>query len=202
MHRDGSETPDTQPGRGPLKAAVSWAKRYAETVDDPDIVAIHIRPNVSPTLETGGLELIEVATRWADPLIIEGQQDMANVDIDKLLEGMTSVQIDDLIRRGQAVKEGKRKAEIADAKKAIDDLLAERGLSFGSVYGYGQGTSEPTSRRRSSKPKSDSDWKAKIGVTYAHPDNAEMKWVGKRGQREGWINELLAEGREPVMVME
>ena len=68
---------------------------------------------------------------------------------------------------------------INDAKKAIEAVAKEHGVSIGDIYGAGK-------KRR----------KAKAAAKFANPDNGSETWSG-RGRQPAWYKTAVSDGKSP-----
>jgi len=68
---------------------------------------------------------------------------------------------------------------IGDAKKAIEAVAKEHGVSIGEVFGGAK-------KRK----------KAKAVAKYSNPDNASDTWSG-RGRQPAWYKAAMADGKTP-----
>ena len=68
---------------------------------------------------------------------------------------------------------------INDAKKAIEAVAKEHGVSIGDIYGAGK-------KRK----------KAKAVAKFANPENASETWSG-RGRQPAWYKTAVSDGKSP-----
>lgn len=93
------------------------------------------------------------------------------------LSTLTSLELKSLLQRIPKEIERRMKTELADARKALEAMAAERGFTLEELAG-----AAPAKKER-----------AKVAIKYQHPSQPELTWTG-RGRQPRWIEAFLKSG--------